>query len=120
VQAALKGSRSKEENVKDVNLQTLGCVASSVRGLDKAVELDSCFDSVLSLLSAPVDSIVLWRSKNGALFEWALLSFSRGFKDNVPEIVRAMAASLSVDERDVRVHVLKLIKVRKKGKRKKN
>ena len=110
VQGALSGCKSKEENIKDVNLQTLGCVAAAVDKHENAVELDSFFDPVLSLLAGPVDSLVLWRSKNTALYEWAQLSGQRGFRENVPEIVRAMVASLSVDDRDIRVHVLKLIK----------
>lgn len=109
VQGALSGCKSKEENVKDVSMQTLGCVAAAMRE-QRAAELDSFFDSVLSLLASPVDSVVLWRSKNDALFHWALLSGVRGFRENIPEIARAMVASLKVDDREVKVAVLKLLK----------
>jgi hypothetical protein len=110
VQGAVSGCKSREENIKDVNIQTIGAVAAAASKHENVAELDSFFDAALSLLSAPVDSLVLWRSKNTALFEWALLSGARGFKENIPEIVRAMVISLNVDDRDIRVHVLKLIK----------
>ena len=106
VEATLTGAKSKEENLKDVNLLTLGQIALALK---HGPVLDRFLDSVLSLLSIPADSLVLWRSKNAALFEWAVVSL-RACKENVPEIMRAMCASLQVDDREVRVHALKLIK----------
>jgi HEAT repeat protein len=107
VMIAVAGGKSKEENLRDVNFQTLARVPAALK---YGAVLDPVLDAVLSLLSNPVDSIVLWKSKNEALYQWALVSL-RACPENVPEVVRSMVASLvATDDREIRVAALKLIK----------
>jgi hypothetical protein len=107
VMIAVAGGKSKEENLRDVNFQTLARVPAALK---YGAVLDPVLDAVLSLLSNPVDSIVLWKSKNEALYQWAIVSL-RACPENVPEVVRSMVASLiATDDREIRVAALKLIK----------
>jgi HEAT repeat protein len=102
----VSGGKSKEENVKDGNLLTLGSIALF---LEHGEKLDPFIDDVLPLICAPANSIVVWRSKNKALFEWCIVNV-RACPDNVPEMVKSMVASLAIDDRELRVEVLKLLK----------
>ncbi len=107
VLSAVAGGKSKEENVKDVNFQTLARIPAALK---HGAVLDQFLDPVLSLLAGPVDSLILWKSKNDALFQWALVSI-RAYPENVPELMRSIVVSVvATDDREVRVAALKLIK----------
>ena len=107
--SCVAGVKSKEENVRDVNLRCLAAVPAAVKYSDV---IDKYSDSVLPILcseNTSGDSVVIWRSKSLALFEWLILNV-RTCPENLPEIMRSLVAALAIDDRDLRVTVLKLLK----------
>jgi hypothetical protein len=108
LRSAVKGCTSGEENVRDVNFQSLCCLAS---GLSYGPALDKFSDSVLPLLaeSTKDNSHLVRRSVIKALVAWLYVNL-RSCEENVPEIIKACMSALAPEDREARVEVMKLLK----------